>query len=147
MADKGLPGLKGLAASAGCPDAARRRLSAVVRKPVSLAPWHLALCPTRGIDGIPHRGIGAPGNHDGCPATRKIPQVLFPHAAGVVSRCPPLLVWHKGELLPLLADLQRELDEARRQAEEEKRRADALQQRLGAAERELAELRARLGQR
>jgi Uma2 family endonuclease len=54
--------------------------------------------------------------------------------------------WHRGELLPLPADLQRDLDAARRQAEEEKRRADELQRRLGAAERELAELRARLGQ-
>jgi Uma2 family endonuclease len=60
--------------------------------------------------------------------------------------------WHRGELLPLPADLQRELDEARReadaakrQAEEAKRRADELQQRLAAAERELADLRARLG--
>jgi Uma2 family endonuclease len=67
--------------------------------------------------------------------------------------------WHRGELLPLPADLQRDLVIARRQAEEEKRRAeeekrraeeerrraDELQQRLGAAERELAELRARLG--
>ena len=68
--------------------------------------------------------------------------------------------WYEGELLPLPAELQRELDEARRRAQEasqradeekrradeEKRRADELQQRLEAAERELAELRARLGQ-
>jgi Uma2 family endonuclease len=32
--------------------------------------------------------------------------------------------WYQGELLPLPADLQRSLDEARRRAEEEKRRAD-----------------------
>jgi Uma2 family endonuclease len=55
--------------------------------------------------------------------------------------------WYRGELLPLPADLQRDLDAARRQVEEEKRRADGLQQRLQAAERELADLRARLGQR
>jgi hypothetical protein len=48
--------------------------------------------------------------------------------------------WHRGELLPLPADLQRDLDEARREADE-------LRKRLEAAERELAELRARLGQR
>jgi Uma2 family endonuclease len=74
--------------------------------------------------------------------------------------------WHKGELLPLPADLQRDLDAARRQlveatrradeekrradelqrradgekrrADEEKRRADGLQRRLEAAERQLA---------
>jgi Uma2 family endonuclease len=83
--------------------------------------------------------------------------------------------WHRGELLPLPADLQRDLDEARQQAtaarqqaaaarqqaeeekrqaavarqqaEEEKRRADELQQRLLTAEQELAALRARLGPR
>ncbi len=53
--------------------------------------------------------------------------------------------WHQGELLPLPADMQRELDESRRQADEEKCRADELQRRLEAAERELAELRARRG--
>jgi Uma2 family endonuclease len=51
--------------------------------------------------------------------------------------------WYKRELLPLPAELQRQLDQARRQAEEEKRRADDLQQRLEAAERELARLRNR----
>jgi Uma2 family endonuclease len=55
--------------------------------------------------------------------------------------------WSEGSLLPLPADLQRELAEAHRRAEAEKRRADQLQQQLDAAERELAELRARLGQR
>jgi Uma2 family endonuclease len=55
--------------------------------------------------------------------------------------------WYEGELLPLPADLQRELDQARRQAAAEKQRADELQQRLEEAERQLAELRARLGQR
>jgi Uma2 family endonuclease len=56
--------------------------------------------------------------------------------------------WYQGELLPLPADLQKELDEAlakieevERQAYNQKRRADELQQRLEAAERELAELR------
>jgi hypothetical protein len=48
--------------------------------------------------------------------------------------------WHKGELLPLPADLQRDLDAARRQVHD-------LRQQLAAAERELAELRARLGKR
>jgi hypothetical protein len=65
--------------------------------------------------------------------------------------------WYKGELLPLPADLQRDLDAARReaeaarreadaarrQAEEEKGRAEELQRRLEAVEKELAELRAR----
>jgi Uma2 family endonuclease len=48
--------------------------------------------------------------------------------------------WYKGELLPLPADLQRDLDAARRQAEE-------LQRRLRAAEEEVARLRALLEQR
>src|SRR5262249_52094000 len=76
--------------------------------------------------------------------------------------------WYQGELLPLPADLERALHEARRQAKQEGRRADeerrradevrlradeeklgadAAQQRLEAAEQELAELRARLGRR
>jgi Uma2 family endonuclease len=69
--------------------------------------------------------------------------------------------WYKGQLLPLPADLQRQLDEfrrqldeslretegARRQAAEEKRRADELKERLEAAERELARLRAQQGER
>lgn len=64
--------------------------------------------------------------------------------------------WHKGELLMLPADLQRDLDESRRVAETEKRRADEqqhradeqqrradeLQQRLEEAERDLARYRA-----
>lgn len=64
--------------------------------------------------------------------------------------------WYQGELLPLPADLQRELDEARRRADDEKRRADdekhradaekhradELQRRLEAAERELDGYRA-----
>ena len=75
--------------------------------------------------------------------------------------------WFRGQLLPLPADLQRELDEARRQLQEEKQRAEHekqraeqamqrstdLQQRLEqeqqarqALERELQELRARLQQ-
>jgi Uma2 family endonuclease len=73
--------------------------------------------------------------------------------------------WYQGKLLPLPAELQRALDEARQQAAKEKRRADeaqqqaarekqraveekqradVLQQRLEAAERELAAMRARL---
>jgi Uma2 family endonuclease len=58
--------------------------------------------------------------------------------------------WHLGQLLPLPADLQRDLDAARKQlaaalrrADEEKRRADELRLRLEAAERELAALRSR----
>jgi Uma2 family endonuclease len=65
--------------------------------------------------------------------------------------------WYQGELLPLPADLQRDLDAARRQAEaarreaeaarreaeEEKGRADELRRRLEVVEKELAELRAR----
>jgi Uma2 family endonuclease len=67
-----------------------------------------------------------------------------------------LRYWYHGELLPLPAELQRELDEARRRADEEKHRADdekrradeekhradELQRRLEAAERELANYRA-----
>jgi Uma2 family endonuclease len=63
--------------------------------------------------------------------------------------------WYRGELLPLPADLQRDLDEARQRAEAEARRAEAeahradaeahradeLQRRLAEAERELARLR------
>ncbi len=77
--------------------------------------------------------------------------------------------WYRGELLPLPADLQREVDEARRRADDEKRladdekrraedekrraddekrraddekrRADELQRRLEAAERELGQYR------
>lgn len=65
--------------------------------------------------------------------------------------------WYRGELLPLPADLQRDLDAARREVAEQKRRADdekrraddaqrsaaELRQRLEATERELAQLRAR----
>jgi Uma2 family endonuclease len=71
--------------------------------------------------------------------------------------------WYQGELLPLPADLQRELDEVRQRAEREKHRADTegrradtearradaearraeeLHRRLEEAERQLAELRA-----
>jgi Uma2 family endonuclease len=59
--------------------------------------------------------------------------------------------WYEGELLPLPAELQRELDDARRRADAAQQRADDLQRRLDAerearraAERELAELRARV---
>jgi Uma2 family endonuclease len=76
--------------------------------------------------------------------------------------------WYQGELLPLPAELQRDLDTVRRQlaeqkhradeekhradeekhrADEEKHRADELQRRLEAAERELAALRGREGNR
>jgi Uma2 family endonuclease len=40
-----------------------------------------------------------------------------------------LRYWYQGELLPLPADLQRELDKARRRADDEKRRADDEQRR------------------
>jgi Uma2 family endonuclease len=74
-----------------------------------------------------------------------------------------LRYWHQGQLLPLPADLQRALDEARHRADEEmrradeekrradeekhradeeKHRADELQRRLEAAERELGQYRA-----
>ncbi len=56
--------------------------------------------------------------------------------------------WHRGELLPLPADLQRDLeeatrraDEATRRADEATRRADELQRRLDEAEGALAEMR------
>jgi Uma2 family endonuclease len=57
--------------------------------------------------------------------------------------------WYKGELLPLPAELQRELDEARRRADQAERRADEAEHRaadlehaLRAAQEELARLRA-----
>jgi Uma2 family endonuclease len=49
--------------------------------------------------------------------------------------------WHRGELLPLPADLLRDLELARRQTVEAVHRAEDLQRRLDAAERELAALR------
>jgi Uma2 family endonuclease len=69
--------------------------------------------------------------------------------------------WYQGKLLPLPAELQGELDEARRQlaaekrrADEEARRADRLRQEIDqerqarlAAEQELAQLRVRLARR
>jgi Uma2 family endonuclease len=61
--------------------------------------------------------------------------------------------WYKGELLPLPADLQRDLDETRRElrrvtrrAEEQARRAEAEQHARLAAEQELLRLRAELEQ-
>jgi Putative restriction endonuclease len=68
--------------------------------------------------------------------------------------------WYQGRLLPLPADLQRELDEARRQVEEQRQRADQEQQRADqeqqradqerqarlAAEQEVEQLRARLAE-
>jgi hypothetical protein len=47
--------------------------------------------------------------------------------------------WYRGELLPLPADLQRDLDEAKRQAEREKRRADEAERRAGEADRRAGE--------
>lgn len=52
--------------------------------------------------------------------------------------------WYQGELLPLPADLQRELDAARREAQEQRRRAEQAEQRAQAAEREAEVLRAQL---
>src|SRR5207248_848162 len=57
--------------------------------------------------------------------------------------------WHKGKLLPLPADFQRELDETKLALERErqllareKKRGDGLEKRVERQERELAELRA-----
>ncbi|MGH7174045.1 MAG: Uma2 family endonuclease [Gemmataceae bacterium] len=52
--------------------------------------------------------------------------------------------WYKGELLPLPADLQRDLDETRRQLRRMTRRAEAEQQARRAAEEEVQRLRAEL---
>jgi Uma2 family endonuclease len=59
--------------------------------------------------------------------------------------------WYQGELLPLPADLQRELDVARREAEEQRRRAEQAEQQARqerearlAAEHEVEALRAQL---
>jgi hypothetical protein len=49
--------------------------------------------------------------------------------------------WHQGVLLPLPAELERDLQEATRRADDATRRADELQQRLEEAHRELAKLR------
>lgn len=51
--------------------------------------------------------------------------------------------WYKRELLPLPADLQRDLDEARRQLAEAMRRADAAEQELARLRAELEQLRSR----
>src|SRR5262249_14922675 len=53
--------------------------------------------------------------------------------------------WYQGQLLPLPADMQRELDAANRRAREADRRAADLQRRLELAEQELARFRT-LGQ-
>jgi Uma2 family endonuclease len=59
--------------------------------------------------------------------------------------------WYRGELLPLPAELQADLDAARRQAEEQRRRAESAEQRAESAEqraealqRELEQLKRRL---
>ncbi len=52
--------------------------------------------------------------------------------------------WYRGELLPLPADLLRDLEQTRRRADQEKQRADQEKQRADTAERELELLRARL---
>ncbi len=54
--------------------------------------------------------------------------------------------WFAGELLPLPADLQRDLDQTRRQLAEANRRADEERQARLAAEQEIARLRAQLEQ-
>jgi Uma2 family endonuclease len=51
--------------------------------------------------------------------------------------------WFKAELLPLPADLQRDLDEARRQLAEERRRADAAEQEVARLRAEIERLRSR----
>jgi len=53
--------------------------------------------------------------------------------------------WHKGELLPITAELQQNLDEARRVAEAEKRRADDQQRRAEQLERLIEEEKALRG--
>ncbi|HUY36976.1 MAG TPA: Uma2 family endonuclease [Pirellulales bacterium] len=50
--------------------------------------------------------------------------------------------WHRGEILPLPAEMERELEKANRRAESEQIRANDLQRRLQEAERELAQIRA-----
>jgi Uma2 family endonuclease len=50
--------------------------------------------------------------------------------------------WHEGNLLPLPADLQRDLNAMKFALEREKQRADDVEKRLQRTERELAELRA-----
>jgi Uma2 family endonuclease len=55
--------------------------------------------------------------------------------------------WFRGELLPLPAELQRNLDEARRQLTEQTQRADDLQRQLESVKRQLAEAKARLRER
>ena len=52
--------------------------------------------------------------------------------------------WYKGELLPLPADLQRDLDETRRELRRMSRRADAEEQARRTAEAEVQRLRAEL---
>ena len=52
--------------------------------------------------------------------------------------------WHQGELLPLPADLQRDLDDARRRTDEEKRRADLEQRRAEQEKRRADDLQREL---
>jgi hypothetical protein len=54
--------------------------------------------------------------------------------------------WYKGELLPLPADLQRDLDETRRQLRRMTRRAEEEQRARMAAEEEVQRLRTELEQ-
>ena len=54
--------------------------------------------------------------------------------------------WYQGQLLPLPADLQRELDETRHQLAEQTQRADQEQQRAEEATRQAVELRRQLEQ-
>jgi hypothetical protein len=51
--------------------------------------------------------------------------------------------WFKGELLPLPADLQRDLDEARRQLAEATRRAETAEQEVARLRAEIEQLRSR----
>ena len=49
--------------------------------------------------------------------------------------------WYEGELLPLPAELQRDLDAARLQAEEQRRRAETAEKRAEAAEKQIEQAR------
>jgi hypothetical protein len=55
--------------------------------------------------------------------------------------------WHQGELLPLPADLERDLDATRHQLDAAQHQIGELRQRLLAAEQQLVALRSRLEQR
>jgi Uma2 family endonuclease len=64
---------------------------------------------------------------------------------GLLDGC--VRYWHEDKLLPLPADLQRDLDSMKLALEREKQRADDLEKRVERNERKLAELRALMAQR